>query len=52
MRESDENGLLVHPPIYLVGMVIHCWKCDQKMPVVTLVAPNIEEADGEVVKDC
>ena len=44
----DENGLKIFPPLYLVGMKIDCWKCGKKMPVVAILAPNIEDTDNEV----
>ncbi len=44
----EEDNLKIFPPVYLVGMKIHCWKCDSKMPVVTILAPNIEETDNQI----
>ncbi len=44
----NEDGLKIHPPLYLVGMKIHCWKCQNRMSVVAILAPNIEGADNEV----
>ena len=43
-----EDGLKIFPPIYLVGMKIYCWKCQNRMPAVAIVAPNIEDTDNEV----
>ena len=36
------------PPLYLVGMKINCWKCQNRMPAVAILAPNIEDTDNEV----
>jgi hypothetical protein len=43
----DVPGLKVLPPLYLAGMKISCWKCGERMPVVTLIAPNIEDVYSE-----
>lgn len=40
--------LTINPPLYLIGKKIHCWKCEKKMPVIALLAPNIDEAEGEI----
>ncbi len=44
----DEDGLKIFPPLYLVGMKINCWKCENRMTVVTILAPNIEGTANEV----
>ena len=44
----EEDSLKIYPPLYLVGMKIYCWKCQTKMPVVTILAPNIEDTENEV----
>jgi len=36
------------PPLYLIGKKIYCWRCDSKMPVVTLLAPHVENAESEI----
>ena len=36
------------PPLYLIGKKIHCWRCDSKMPVVALLAPNVEDTDNQI----
>ena len=48
----DDSKLKISPPLYLAGMKINCWKCGKRMPVVALVAPNVEDADGEVCVLC
>lgn len=40
--------ITVTPPLYLVGKKVACWRCGKLMPVVTLVAPHVEELYGEV----
>ncbi len=40
--------LKVSPPLYLIGMRIPCWRCECKMSVVTLLAPHVEDTEGEV----
>ena len=43
----NESILKVFPPLYLAGMKISCWKCGERMPVVALIAPNIEDMYSE-----
>ena len=38
----------IDPPLYMVGMVIPCWRCQARMPVITLLAPYVAGADGQV----
>ena len=44
----EEGSLKLFPPLYLVGMKIDCWKCQCRMPVVAILALNIEGTDNEV----
>lgn len=44
----EDDSLKILPPLYLVGMKIDCWKCQGRMPVVAVLAPNIENTDDEV----
>jgi len=44
----EDDSLKIHPPLYLVGMKVHCWKCQTRMPVVAILAPNVDDTDGEV----
>lgn len=32
----------------MIGMKIWCWRCNSKMPVIALLAPNIEGAEGKI----
>ena len=36
--------LTIDPPLYLIGKMYSCRRCTARMPVVTLLAPNIEAA--------
>ena len=42
------NCRKIMPPLYLIGKKIHCWRCDSKMPVVALLAPNVEDTDNQI----
>ena len=44
----EDDRLKILPPLYLVGMKVHCWKCQKRMPVVAILAPNIEGTEEEV----
>ena len=43
-----DNKLKINPPLYLVGKKIFCWNCEEKMPAIALLAPNITAAEGEI----
>jgi hypothetical protein len=44
----DDDFLTVFPPLYLIGMKMSCWKCEKMMPVVALLAPEIEGTEHEI----
>ena len=44
----DSNGLIIQSPLYLIGMVVHCWKCQSKMPAVAILAPQVEDTEEQV----
>jgi hypothetical protein len=44
----ENDSLTIFPPLYLAGMKIGCWKCQKKMPVVAILAPNVEDTDNQV----
>ncbi len=44
----NNNKLEITPPLYMVGKKIFCWKCQAKMPVITLLAPKVEGTEGEI----
>jgi hypothetical protein len=44
----DNKKLKVSPPLYLIGMKIPCWRCESNMPVVSLLAPHVEQTEGEI----
>ena len=43
----DEDKLAIDPPVYLIGKIYFCWRCETKMPVVTILAPKVEGIEGE-----
>lgn len=40
--------LEVSPPLYLLGMKVPCWRCNSRMPVVTLLAPRVADTENQV----
>jgi len=44
----DNDRLTIDPPIYLVGKMYSCWRCGTKMPVVAILAPKVQDTDGEI----
>ena len=42
------SNLTVSPPIYMVGRKIGCWRCGKRMPVIALIAPEVEGTEHEV----
>jgi hypothetical protein len=44
----NENELKINPPLYLIGKKIHCWNCDNKMPAIALLAPNVDDSEGVI----
>ena len=44
----SDNEHIIHPPLYMVGQKISCWKCESEMTAMSLLAPNVEGFDGEV----
>ncbi len=43
-----DDNLIVNPPLYMVGVKIHCWRCQAKMPVISLLAPKVDDTEGQV----
>jgi hypothetical protein len=43
----DEDRLTIDPPLYLIGKMYACWRCGAKMPVVAILAPQVEGTEGE-----
>ncbi len=37
---DDDEKLKIRAPLYLIGKKIECWRCDSRMSVVALLAPN------------
>ena len=44
----DADRLTIDPPLYLIGKMYSCWRCGAKMPVVAILAPQVEGAEGEI----
>jgi hypothetical protein len=44
----DDDKLKIIPPLYMVGQKIHCWRCEARMPVITLLAPNVVDTENQV----
>ena len=44
----DEDRLTIDPPLYLIGKMSSCWRCEAKMPVVAILAPNVLGTEGEI----
>jgi hypothetical protein len=40
--------LKVNPPLYLIGKKIYCWHCQTKIPVVAILAPDVDDSFGDV----
>ncbi len=40
--------LKISPPLYMIGKKVPCWRCGSKMPVITLLAPHVENGHDEV----
>ena len=32
----------------MIGMKIHCWRCETRMPVIAILAPNIEDTENQI----
>lgn len=44
----DERTLTIDPPLYLIGMMDLCWRCEARMPVIAILAPKVEGLKGTV----
>ena len=44
----NDDTLKVNPPLFMVGLKIHCWRCEAKMPVISLLAPKVEDTEDQV----
>lgn len=40
--------LKINPPLYMIGKKVQCWRCGARMPVIALLAPNVENSYDEV----
>jgi len=37
----QDDNLRISPPLYIAYTVTSCWRCQQEMPVVALIAPHV-----------
>jgi len=44
----DKDTLKILPPLYMVGCKIPCWRCETRMTVITLLAPNVDDTENQV----
>jgi len=44
----NKDRLTIDPPLYLIGKMYSCWRCGAKMPVVAIMAPKVQGAEGEI----
>ena len=44
----DTSIFQINPPLYLVGKKIWCWRCENKMSVVAILAPHVEDTENQV----
>lgn len=44
----DKDKRIIEPPIYLIGKMYSCWRCEARMPVVSVLAPVVRETEGEI----
>lgn len=43
------DGLIqIHPPLYMIGKKIGCWRCESVLPVIALLAPKIDDTEEQV----
>lgn len=44
----EDEELIVNPPLYMVGLKIPCWRCEAKMSVICLLAPDVDDTEDQV----
>jgi hypothetical protein len=44
----SDDKLIVEPPLYLIGKMYSCWRCQAKMPVVSVLAPKVRDSWEQV----
>jgi len=44
----NDDRLKINPPLYMIGQKISCWRCESRMPVIALLAPNVDDTEGQV----
>jgi len=44
----NDDKLKINPPLYMIGQKILCWRCETRMAAIALLAPNVDDAEGQV----
>ena len=44
----SDDKLKINPPLYMIGRKISCWRCECRMAVIALLAPNVDDTEGQV----
>jgi hypothetical protein len=44
----NDDKLKINPPLYMIGQKVSCWRYESRMPVNALLAPNVEDTEGQV----
>lgn len=42
------NKHKVYPPLYMAGIKTFCWRCEERMPVIMILAPKVEGTHDEI----
>ena len=43
-----DDGRKIRPPLYMIGQKIFCWRCNSRMTVIALLAPNVDNTDNQI----
>jgi hypothetical protein len=44
----SDDIIQIHPPLYMIGKKIRCWRCESVLPVIALLAPKIVDTEEQV----
>jgi hypothetical protein len=44
----NDDKLKINPPLYMIGQKVSCWRCESIMTVIALLAPNVDDTEGQV----
>jgi len=44
----NDDKLKINPPLYMIGMKVSCWRCNSRMTVIALLAPNVDDTEDQV----